>query len=861
MFKKIKQTLFREKYVFVAFAATWILLMGFACAVKLAPFGDKCLISMDLYGQYYPMMSEKLSDYFSVWSWNGSLGFSSLVQSAYYTNSIFLLIMLPFSGYARVVALHMMIFLKLALASAAFAYYIGKKFGKHDFFTAVFGVAYGLGAYTLAFMNQPMWLDVVLYCPLILCALDRLISGGSPIPYAILLALAIYSNFYISFALCIFLVLWFIVSMVIKKWNGFSDFAKTTLKFSLASVGAGLLCAFMLIPLMLHMENWISSSVGFPEKGEWYHDFSAIADSFSSLNRFSWEYGPANVFCGSATVFMVITYLFNSKISLKKRITMTALAVLLFVSFEWNFLDFIWHGLHFPNQLPGRQSFLFILVVLLIGYETVTRYDGLHWIGVLLALFATAAFFLSGMAESKNVNGRWLSLGMVFGIFVLLAIVLVAKKKPVLSKIARSGLALVLLTDICVNACFVLEQYSRTTFASAYVKNEETMRFYAKKYQSKNDDFWRAEMTRPFTFDAGQLYGFKGISYYSSTMNGATYNLMDKLGNRVYARNVSTIHMPTAFQDMMFGVKYHFMNNARTLSYGTLLESKDGTSVYESRYALPIAYAVEPNIKKIEGASQMGFALQERFIGLAANMKRKLAYKAYALETHISNGDIRDGYMYARDIESPVVHTVEFEVAWDGYFYLEFDYTVGNYEVTVNEGTTRRGSCGEDPLLGLERLRAGDQVKVTVTTRGYGKATCGIHAYTVDKEALSIAHEKLSAEALQVEYASDTEIRGEITLAEDGVLYASIPAENGWEVYIDGEKQETYDLGMGLLFCDIDAGTHQVEYRYRAPGFALGAAISSVTALCMLGFGVFDWMKKKKGGRTNDGECIEADCQ
>ena len=136
-----------------------------------------------------------------------------------------------------------------------------------------------------------------------------------------------------------------------------------------------------------------------------------------------------------------------------------------------------------------------------------------------------------------------------------------------------------------------------------------------------------------------------------------------------------------------------------------------------------------------------------------------------------------------------------------------------------------------------------------------------LHAYTVDKEALSIAHEKLSAEALQVEYASDTEIRGEITLAEDGVLYASIPAENGWEVYIDGEKQETYDLGMGLLFCDIDAGTHQVEYRYRAPGFALGAAISSVTALCMIGFDVFDWMKKKKGGRTNDGECIEADCQ
>ena len=98
MLKKIKQMLFREKYVLVAFALTWIFLLIFSCAAELAPFGDNCLLTMDLHGQYYPMMSEKLSDFFSVWSWNGGLGFSAIVQSAYYTNSIFILLMLPFSG-------------------------------------------------------------------------------------------------------------------------------------------------------------------------------------------------------------------------------------------------------------------------------------------------------------------------------------------------------------------------------------------------------------------------------------------------------------------------------------------------------------------------------------------------------------------------------------------------------------------------------------------------------------------------------------------------------------------------------------------------------------------------------------------
>jgi len=846
MLKKIKQTLFREKYVLAAFAVTFLFLMGFACSVQLAPFGDKCLLSMDLHGQYYPMMAEKLSDFFSVWSWDGGLGFSSAVQSAYYTNSIFLLIMLPFSGYARVVALHMMIFLKLALSAAAFAHYLGKKFEKYDILTVVFGVAYGLGAYTLAFMNQPMWLDIVLFCPLILCAMNRLIAGGSPIPYALLLALAIYSNFYIAFALCIFLILWFIVSMLTKKWDGFRNFAKITLKFGFGSLAAGLLCAFMLIPLMLHMENWISSSIGFPEEGRWYHSFSAIVDSFSTMTPTSLEYGPANVFCGSAAIFLILTFLFNSKISLKKRIVLVALTALLFVSFEWNFLDFIWHGLHFPNQLPGRQSFLFILVVLMIGYETVTKYEGIRFWGLLLSLFATAAFFLFGIAESKNASGRLLAVCMVLGIFVLFAIVLAAKKLPSVLRLAKAGIAIVLLADICVNAAFVLGKYTRISSASGYVQNEEQMLLYAKKYQSGADDFWRTEMTHPFTFNCGQLYDFKGVTYYSSTMNGNTYYLMARLGNRVYAQNVSTIYMPTPFQDMMFGVKYHYMNNGKTLSYAKQLEKVNGISVYESRYALPIAYAMEPNIKNIERITKNGFAFQEHFIGLAANMKKRIAYAATTLRTDISNSVLKNGYLYVRDAESPMTYTVELEARYDGYFYLEFDFSVGEYEVSVDGGKLRTGACGADPLLDVGYLYMGDRVTVTVTTRGYGQVVCGVRGYSIDKEALSEANKKLSSEALQVEYASDTEIRGEITLAKDGVLYASIPAENGWEVYIDGEKQETYDLGLGLLFCDIKAGTHTVEYRYRAPGLALGIVISSVTAVLCAAYAVWEIRKKKK---------------
>ena len=41
-------------------------------------------------------------------------------------------------------------------------------------------------------------------------------------------------------------------------------------------------------------------------------------------------------------------------------------------------LDFIWHGLHFPDSLPGRQSYLYAFLVLTIGYVTVRKWRGIR---------------------------------------------------------------------------------------------------------------------------------------------------------------------------------------------------------------------------------------------------------------------------------------------------------------------------------------------------------------------------------------------------------------------------------------------------------------------------------------------------
>ena len=842
---RLKQFLFREKYMFGAFGITLLSLMIYAIASGIAPFGKYAFLSMDMHGQYYPMMMQKLENFFSLWSWNGSLGFSAIAQSAYYTNSVFLVLLAPFSDYARICALDLMIFFKIAFAAAFFVCYLEKKFEKYDIFSMAFGVAYGLSAYLTAYILQPMWLDIVLLLPLILHALERLTEGKNPISYILLLALAIFSNFYISWALCIFLVLWFVVSLVIGKKRSFRNLFKTTVIFSLSSLAAAMLCAVTLFPLVSHMENWISSSIGFDQPLEWYHELWQIADSFAFVAPPSWEFGPANVFCGSAILFFALTFLLNKEILLRKRISLTVLAILLFVSFEFNLLDFIWHGLHFPNQLPARQSFLFIFLILLMGYETVISHRGMTVSRLIFSFLISGGFFLIGLEKSKNTTGRYFSILMIAAVFVFMLVMTVMKNKENLIRSAKILLAFILLVDVCVNGIVVLCQYGGVFDGTSYAKEAALLDVYTEKYEGGKKDFYRTEIVPNFTFNPGQLYGIKGISYYSSTMNGDIYYLLENLGNRVYAKNVSSVYLPTPLQDMMFGVRYYYMRGNRKLSYGNFLEKKDLLSVYESPYALPVAYAVNPKITEIENTEKTGIALQAQFLGLASGKNSDWISEMFYTKREISNGIYQNGYLYARDPESEYTYTIEFAVERKGYCFIESAFNQGNYEILLNGIKTKTGSCSQEPLIDVGYLEDGDSVTVKVKVRGYAAVRCGIRGYTMSKAQLNSVYQKLSEQGLHVEFASDTRIQGQITVKEDGVLYASIPAEKGWEVYIDGEKQETYDLGMGLLFCDIRAGTHTVEYRYHAPGFALGLTVSAVTALSLLALWFFVYRKNK----------------
>ena len=76
-----------------------------------------------------------------------------------------------------------------------------------------------------------------------------------------------------------------------------------------------------------------------------------------------------NIYCGVGILLFVPFYFMNKKVSFKEKISYLSLIIFFYLSFSTNVLNFIWHGFHYPNSLPCRQSFIYVLFLLAMGYK------------------------------------------------------------------------------------------------------------------------------------------------------------------------------------------------------------------------------------------------------------------------------------------------------------------------------------------------------------------------------------------------------------------------------------------------------------------------------------------------------------
>ena len=623
----LSQRFYENRFVWISFAASALVMLLVYICFELIPFGSRTILRMDLYHQYGPLFAELYERLVGgeslIYSWDTGLGSSFLGNFYNYLSSPLSVIILLFGHSNIPEAIATMILLKAALASAAFAYYLKRSTGKNDATISAFGVLYSFCGFFIAYYWNVMWLDAMLLLPLIALGIEQIIKKGRFWLYTAALALTMLSNYYMAFMVCIFAVLYFLVYYfshyeITARFSGLqpegekrslwsrmknSRFLQSGFRFAGGSILSGGIAAFALIPTYFILQACSATSGTFPEKyASYFTIFDFLANHFASVTptiRSSGEDVMPNVYCGAIVLILIPLYLFAKSISKREKVMHLSLLVFFYFSFNTNFLNYIWHGFHFPNDLPYRQSFLYSFILLIMAYQVLMRlkeYSTKEIAGVGLAVMAYVVIVQK--ITSKNVDELSVILTLILIAIYVLVMVLMKDKRYQSSAVAVLLLCCVVTEAAAANT----DNYSMDQPKSNYVSDLPDFQAVKKQLDEReNGGFYRMELTNLRARMDPAWYHYNGVSTFSSMAYEKVSNLQSRLGMFGNFINSYTYHLQTPIYNSMFGLKY-IVNNTVEVDpdaalYTKLPIAQGKFTAYENNYALPIAFRVnDPKI-------------------------------------------------------------------------------------------------------------------------------------------------------------------------------------------------------------------------------------------------------------------------
>ena len=876
------------RYCFLASLCTALIMTIVYYCFNLSPlFGDVTILRMDLYHQYGPLYAElyeritNLDSFLYSWKSGGGSGFLGNFYN--YLSSPTLIIMLLFGHENMPEAIAAMIFVKAVLASFTFSYFLTKKFDNRTPLASAFGVLYACSGYFIAYYWNVMWLDAFYLFPLVMLGIEKIIKDGKIKLYLIALALTLVTNYYMGYMVCIFSVLYYIYAYFSQY--SFTSTLKGSLgkcpndtkalirrgidvlrnsrlvdsgvRFGFASLGAGLLSAFALVPVYFALGNCSATSGSWPVEFKTYFSiFDFLANHLAYLDptiRSSGEDVLPNIYCGMLTVLLVPLFIFSNKINLKEKVISVGLLGVMFLSFYTNYLNFIWHGLHFPNDLPYRFSYMYSFILLLLAFKAILNikeYSSRQITGVGVA----TVFFIILVQEigSKNVSetGVWICVAFV-GIYCLALAILKNDKYP-----AVAAAVLVLCTSCAEYTVANTNNYSMDQTKQSYTEDYadfQTIKAQIDEYEG-NDDY-RMELTHLRARMDPCWYYYNGISTFSSMAYEKPSNMQSRLGMFSNYINSYTYNRQTPVYNSFFALDYIVDNDMDTTAdmnpelYKEIANVNKYTA-YENLYQLPIAFRTNEEILEWSYENSNPFEVQSGLFGNATGIHT--VYNDMIINTDASYGNGMDIYdlTYASDgyfpfsVSNPSVASLTFEMtvqeSGNAYIFFRTSHNnVSSITVSLSSGRIITQYVDTKPhILDLGYMEAGETVRVYAPYQNAVDGYVTLYGVTLDNESFIEGYEKLKADSLNVTKFEETEIEGTINVSEDGVLYTSINYDTGWSVYIDGEKVAKEDIltvGNGaLLAVEITEGQHTVKFKYVPDGLNFGIIISVVSLILFI---------------------------
>lgn len=765
------------------------------------PFGEKSMLIMDMRDQniaFFTSLRDALfGDNSLFFSWSRSMGGNYWGLFTFYISSPLSFITLFFPVEDMPVAVEILTVLKVGLCGLSFfiySRYLTKR--REELFSQVrmpillliLSTCYAFMSYNMVYSMSLMWIDGVILLPLVLLGVEKILDGEKGVFYLIVFSLLLVSNYYTGYMVGIYMgmyLLFRILTTITKETR------KDSLWKALRVVVLSILSIGVAGPVLLG--SWKGLTQGKLASGgrEYSLDFSQT--NFSSIGDLIGKYTNGNydsitnsglpaIYCGYFVLALVIVFFLLRKIRLREKVGMVIMIGILSASLYYTSLDMAWHGFQVPNWFPYRYAFLFSFTLIYMACRA-----------------------LIALPEKTKIPEKWRKQAEVTGAVLLLVLVTVE------------------MDANAVNLLAGLDGEFAYVPASRYEEIVDRTKPLVDGIKEQDDGLYRINQGYEFSKNDAMLFGYHGMTHYSSTFNAAVNSLTPRLGiSQGYFWNSG--YGSNAMLDSLFAVKYIMADKTVPASYTHINDSGKGTAAYANPSALPIAYASAPSTMTPEVTDVSPFVNQNHFLQAIAGTQDNYFT---ALEYRLSqNGYSQIGnwnYEFTADSDNPVY----LYMRADGTSYANVfvnDAFVGNYFSNETNGTLFLGNFSQGQTVNV-RVEVGEGENVNLL---YSEIS------ELHMELVSPVLEKLGQNGMQVTRHKGGGLSGKINVAEGQKIMTSIPYDEGWSVWIDGEKAETEMFAGTFMAVKCPAGEHEVRFSYTSPGVTAGFAISIISILIAL---------------------------
>ena len=789
------------------------------------PFGEECFLRTDMYHQYAPFFSEfqyKLTHGGSLlYSWDIGMGVNFSALYAYYLASPMNWLVALCPRQFLIEFMTVLIVIKTGLSGLSFTWYLRKHTGTREFGSCFFGIFYALSGYMAAYSWNIMWLDCILLFPVILFGLERLVKEKKGMVYCIALGLSILSNYYISIMICIFMVIYAAVLVILYPPKKGKEFAATAGRFTLYSLLAGGLAAVVLLPEIYALQATASGNFDFPKTvSSYFSIFDMIARHMGNVQtEIGLDHWP-NIYCGVAVLMLLLLYLGNKNIKIKEKAVYFSLLLFFYASFSVNVLNFIWHGFHYPNSLPCRQSFIYIALVLVMCYKAYLELKNTPWKHIVMAFWGAAAFVI--LAEKLVDNEEQFHFAVFYAAILFLALYTGCIYLYHSRKWCRDGVLLAVLGLVfCESAVNMAVTSIPTTSRTAYVKDNEDTMLLADSIRSSV--FYRIEKGESRTKNDGAWMNFPSASLFSSVASAAMSDFFKSVGCES-STNAYSVKGSTPFIDALFAARYGIYPDQQPADSLKEQIGRQGSMwLYENKHTLPVGFVMPQDM-------ETNWVLDS---GNPANVQNDLSSVLGVSNLLVPAEGVSEGKKF----------TFTADASGDYYVYVT-NKKVEEVSAEIGERSLSFDNVDRGYFLELGYLPKGQEVILQSKTDGNPAMQAEIWRF--DPEAMEEIYQCLSQSPLELSSWTDTGLAGSINTPEGGTMFTSIPYDKGWKIWVDGTAVSGRPVFDAFLGVDLEPGEHKIRLSYEPQGLKTGAVITGVSAAAVAALAVCGWMKNKK---------------